>query len=119
MTSGCKVGVLIPGHPLRLPLALSLGSVLGVLSHTPVRCGWVGYRGSPLHTGVCFDCDLWIILSHKLILESELWHHATTGKSMLLLYRFHFLDVCRHLLYFFAGRVLCYLTGCLQPSQVH
>ena len=57
---------------------------------------WVGYRGSPLHTGVWFDCDLWIILSHKLILESELWHHATTGKSMLLLYRFHFLDVCRH-----------------------
>ena len=24
-----------------------------------------------------------------------------------------------YLLYFFAGRVLCYLTGCLQPSQVH
>ena len=55
MTSGCKVGVSdsrIAGHPLRLPLALSLGSVLGVISLTPVRRGWVGYRGSPLHTGV-------------------------------------------------------------------
>ena len=39
-------------------------------------------------------------MTHKLILESELWHHATTGKSKLLLYRFHFLDVCRHHAFF-------------------
>ena len=35
-----------------------------MISLTPVRSGWVGYRGSPLHTGVWFDCDLWIIFWH-------------------------------------------------------
>ena len=32
---------------------------------TPVRRGGVGYRGSPLHTGLSFDCDLWTWITHR------------------------------------------------------
>ena len=98
MTSGCKVGVLIP-------------ELLGTLCGCPRRCLWAvfwelipiplcdvaGLVTEDHHSTQGFD--LIVIFGsfcHKLILESELWHHATTGKSLLLLYRFHFLDVCRH-----------------------
>ncbi len=47
MTSGCKVGVLIPE-----PLGTLCGCLWRMFSLYPVRRGWVGYRGSPLHTGV-------------------------------------------------------------------
>ena len=57
-------------------------------------------------------------MTHKLILESELWHHATTGKSMLLLYRFHFLDVCRHFRTCCACTCKDYVCIHSQPSSI-
>ena len=83
------------------PSAAALGAVFGQRSGSdlPYPCamwsGWLQRITTP-HRGLIWLWSLDHSVTHKLILESELWHHATTGKSMLLLYRFHFLDVCRH-----------------------
>ena len=58
---------------------------------------WVGYRGSPHHTGVFFWSVIFGLESHTEGSGIRTLAPRYHRKSMLLLFTFHFLDVCRHL----------------------
>ena len=68
-----------------------------VFPFTPVRRGGVGYRGSPLHTGVFFWSVIFGLESHTEGSGIRTLAPRYHRKSMLLLFTFHFLDVCRHI----------------------